>query len=50
MIRHALAAATITASHAMDLLQYSPERLDRARGYFAVHSAAFAHWKYFWFD
>ena len=40
----------VVTSHAMDLLQYTPERLDRARGYFAVHSTAYAHWKYFWFD
>jgi hypothetical protein len=40
----------VVTSHAMDLLQYTPERLDRARGYFAVHSAPYAHWKYFWFD
>jgi hypothetical protein len=37
-------------SHAMDLLQYSPERLARTRGYFTVHTAGHEHWKYFWFD
>ncbi len=40
----------VATSHAMDLLQYSPERLERARGYFAVHQTPHAHWKYFWFD
>jgi hypothetical protein len=37
-------------SHAIDLLQYTPERLNRARGYYAVGDAAWAHWKYFRFD
>ena len=36
--------------HAMDLLQYSPELLNRARGYYAVRDAAHPHWKLFWFD
>ena len=40
----------VATSHAMDCLQYSPERLARARGYFAVHQTPHAHWKYFWFD
>lgn len=40
----------VFTSHAMDLLQYSPERLQRARGYFAVHDTGHPHWKYFWFD
>ena len=40
----------VATSHAMALLQSSPERLARARGYFAVHAAPQAHWKYFWFD
>ena len=35
----------VATSHAMDLLQYSPERLERARGYFAVHQTPHAHWK-----
>lgn len=37
-------------SHPMDLLQYPLERLNRARGYYAVRDAAHPHWKYFWFD
>ncbi len=40
----------VATSHAMDLLQYSPEHLERRRGYFAVHETPHAHWKYFWFD
>ena len=40
----------VATSHAMDLLQYSPEHLERTRGYFAVHTTTQAHWKYFWFD
>lgn len=40
----------VMTSHAMDLLQYSPERLERTRGYYAVLSTPHAHWKYFWFD
>lgn len=40
----------VATSHAMDLLQYSPEHLERTRGYFAVHTTRQAHWKYFWFD
>jgi len=37
-------------SHAMDLLEFSPDRLQRARGYFAKRDTAHPHWKYFWFD
>ena len=37
-------------SHALDLLQFAPERLERARGYYAVHDVPHTHWKYFWFD
>lgn len=37
-------------SHAMDLLEYTPETLERARGYYAVHNAPQSNWKYFWFD
>jgi hypothetical protein len=40
----------VVTSHSLDLLQYEPERLERTRGYFAVHSTGHAHWKYFWFD
>ena len=40
------------ASHALDVLQNTPEQLalDRTRGHYAVHTAAQPHWKYFWFD
>jgi hypothetical protein len=40
------------ASHALDVLQLTPEQLalDRTRGHYAVHTAAQPHWKYFWFD
>jgi hypothetical protein len=37
-------------SHAMDLLQSSPEEVRPRRGYYAVHDAPHPHWKYFWFD
>ena len=38
-------------AHAMDLLQYAPELLNRTRGYHAVHEVtAHPRWKYFWFD
>jgi hypothetical protein len=40
----------VATSHAMDILQFSPEHLERTRGYYAVHSTPHAHWKYFWFD
>jgi len=40
----------VATSHAMALLQFSPERLERARGYYAAHATPHAHWKYFWFD
>ena len=40
----------VATSHLMDLLEFSPERLERARGYYAVHPARHLHWKYFWFD
>ena len=40
------------ASHAMDVLQLTPEQLelDRRRGYNEVHDAGHPHWRYFWFD
>ena len=40
------------ASHAMDVLQMTPEQLalDRTRGHYATHDAPHPHWKYFWFD
>ncbi len=37
-------------SHAMDLLQYTPDRLELARGFYAVHDLPHAHWKVFLFD
>lgn len=37
-------------SHALDLLEFTPDRLELARGYFAVHDVPHTHWKYFWFD
>ena len=37
-------------SHAMDILEYSPEHLNRTRGYYAVHATGHPHWKVFWFD
>jgi len=38
------------ASHAQDILLWTPEQLRARRGYFAIHDAAIPHWKYFWFD
>lgn len=42
----------VMTSHAMDILQLTPEQLalDRTRGHNAVHDAAERNWKYFWFD
>ena len=42
----------VMTSHALDVLQLSPERLalDRTRGHYAVHDARQPNWKYFWFD
>jgi hypothetical protein len=37
-------------SHALDLLQFTPETLERSRGYYDVHDVPHTHWKYFWFD
>ncbi|HYJ86760.1 MAG TPA: hypothetical protein VEW46_11935 [Pyrinomonadaceae bacterium] len=37
-------------SHAMDILQYTPQTLERARGYYAMHDVPHTRWKYFWFD
>lgn len=37
-------------SHAAYRLQLAPDRQASARGYYAVHDARHAHWKYFWFD
>lgn len=36
--------------HVMDILEFTPEHLERTRGYYAVHAARHPHWKYFWFD
>ena len=40
------------SSHALDVLQLSPEQLalDRTRGHNAVHDAPQPNWKFFWFD
>lgn len=40
----------VATSHAMDLLQFSPEHLEHTRGYYAAHATPHLHWKYFWFD
>lgn len=40
----------VATSHARDILEFSPEHLERTRGYYAVRATAHAHWKYFWFD
>lgn len=40
----------VATSHAMDILEFSPEHLERTRGYYAVHTTVHPHWKYFWFD
>jgi hypothetical protein len=40
----------VMTSHAMDLLEFTGDDLDRQRGHYAVYDAAHAHWKYFWFD
>jgi hypothetical protein len=42
----------IMTSHAMDLLELTPEQLEleRTRGHYAVHDTPNPHWKYFWFD
>lgn len=42
----------VMTSHALDLLELSPEQLavERTRGHYAVHDTSHRHWKYFWFD
>jgi len=42
----------VMSSHALDVLQLSPEQLalDRTRGHNAVHDAPQPGWKFFWFD
>lgn len=39
-------------SHAMDLLEFTPEQLavERSRGHYAIEDASQPHWRYFWFD
>ncbi|KAA0219531.1 MAG: hypothetical protein KJ057_17820 [Phycisphaerae bacterium] len=37
-------------SHDADILQFSLERLNQTRGYFAVYEAGVSHWKVFLFD
>lgn len=37
-------------SHDSWILVLTPEELNTARGYYAVHDASSPHWKYFWFD
>lgn len=39
-------------SHAMDLLELTPEQLatERSRGHYAINDASQPHWRYFWFD
>lgn len=38
------------SSHVMDLLEYSPEQIRRARGHYAAHAMRQANWKRFLFD
>lgn len=40
----------VATSHLTDILEFTPEHLERTRGYYAVRPAAQPHWKYFWFD
>jgi hypothetical protein len=42
----------VMTSHAMDLLELTPEQLavERTRGHHARNDAPQPHWKYFWFD
>ncbi|MEW6405893.1 MAG: hypothetical protein AB1649_29225 [Chloroflexota bacterium] len=37
-------------SHTAWFLLLTPEELERAQGWYAVHDATTPHWKYFWFD
>ena len=37
-------------SHTADLLDRTPQQLNRMRGYYASGNTAHPHWKYFWFD
>ena len=38
------------SSHAMDLLQLSPDDIRRQRGYFAAHNLSQTGWRRFLFD
>ena len=60
MILHAVGTVAITAvlllitlqhvnAHPMDILQFTSEHLERARGFHASGPPQ-PHWKYFWFD
>jgi len=37
-------------SHTAWILILTPEELETAQGWYAVHDAPSPHWKYFWFD
>ena len=37
-------------SHTADLLDRTPQQLNRMRGYYASGHTTHPHWKYFWFD
>lgn len=37
-------------AHVMDILEFTPEHLERTRGSYAVRTTRHPHWKYFWFD
>lgn len=37
-------------SHASWILLLSPEKLQSAQGWYAIHNGSSRHWKYFWFD
>jgi hypothetical protein len=40
----------VIPSHVGWILTWSPEQLAANQGWYAVHDAGRAHWKYFWFD
>jgi hypothetical protein len=40
----------VMPSHASWILLWSPEELRATQGWYSVHDAGQAHWKYFWFD
>lgn len=37
-------------SHAMDILQWTPEQLRSRKAYFSLQDTTSPHWTYFWFD